>query len=86
MLRVATIRVTASRKVGEPNYGSRAAEVSLEIEIPANEQADIQTVIVRAYAQATKAVDDQLARTEPASKKSPGPQRPRLFRPAHQLC
>src|SRR5947208_3627443 len=70
MLRVATIRVTVSRKIGEPNYGSRGAEVSLEIEIPANEQAEMQTIIARAYAQATKAVDDQLARTERAPQKA----------------
>jgi hypothetical protein len=70
MSRIARISVTACRKVGEPNYGSRGAEVSLEIEFPANEQADIQTVIARAFAQATKAVDDQLARTERAPQRA----------------
>jgi hypothetical protein len=76
MSRIARISVSASRKVGEPNYGSRGAEVSLEIEIPVNEQADTQTIIARAYAQATKAVDDQLARTERVPSKAAEPQSP----------
>jgi hypothetical protein len=70
MSRIARISVTACRKVGEPNYGSRGAEVSLEIEIPANEQADPQTIIARAFAQVTKAVDDQLARAERVPQKA----------------
>ena len=64
MSRISKISVSVCRKVGEPNYSSRGADVGIEIEIPANEQGDPQTIIARAFAQATKAVDDQLARTE----------------------
>jgi hypothetical protein len=70
MSRIARISVTACRKVGEPNYSSRGAEVALEIEIPATEQADTQAIITRAFAQVTKAVDDQLARTERVPQKA----------------
>jgi hypothetical protein len=76
MSRIARISVSVGRKVGEPNFSSRGAEVSLEIEIPSTEQADTQTIIARAYAQATKAVDDQLARTERAPSKAAEPQSP----------
>src|SRR5262249_34920959 len=76
MPRISTIRISASRKVGESNYGSRGAEVSLEIEIPAKEQVDIQTIAARAFAQATKAIEDQLARTEREPQKATEPPSP----------
>src|SRR5262249_47550480 len=42
----------------------------LEIDIPANEQADITGITARAFAQAAKSVDEQFARTERVATKA----------------
>jgi hypothetical protein len=67
------VNVGFSRKVGEPNYGSRGASVQLELEIdrvtlddPARLQTEIEAIFERVH----RAVEQQLER--PATPPSEG--------------
>ena len=60
-----TVQVGFSRKVGEPNYGSRGASVQLEVELDRGAIEDgerFQSEIERFFEQARVAVDRELHR------------------------
>jgi len=71
-----TLNVSFNRKVGEANYGSRGASVSLEIEVESGLVRDpdkLQTKIDYLFGLAKKSVDAQLngnGQAEPAAKVS----------------
>lgn len=69
-----------SRKIGEPNYGSRGASVNLELELESHAFQDPQQLhdkIRRLFAMAKSAVDEELgmaaeaARADPPSSAAP---------------
>ena len=63
-----------SRKVGEPNYGSRGASVNLELELESQAAQDteqLQGKIRRLFAMAKKAVDEELGTRPPAQGTGP---------------
>ncbi len=71
-----------SRKIGEPNYGSRGASVNLELELDSNAVSDpqkLQERIRRLFAMAKAAVDEELgtgASTPATNEPSPSPAAP----------
>ncbi len=59
-----------SRKVGEPDYGSRGASVNLELEVESNLVNDsdgLMDRIRRLFTLARQAVDEELGRAGPSS-------------------
>jgi hypothetical protein len=68
-----TVNVGFSRKVGEPNYGSRGASVHVEVELDRSEMEDgeqFQSEIEKIFEQARDAVDRELLRN-PSSSSGP---------------
>jgi hypothetical protein len=65
-----TVNVGFSRKVGEPNYGSRGASVHLEVELDRSAIEDgerFRSEMERIFEQARDAVDRELQRNLPRS-------------------
>jgi hypothetical protein len=65
-----TVNVGFSRKVGEPNYGSRGASVHLEVELDRSAIEDgerFRSEMERIFERARDAVDQELQRTPPCS-------------------
>ena len=65
-----TVNVGFSRKVGEPNYGSRGASVHLEVEFDRGAIEDgerFRSEMERIFEQARDAVDRELQRNLPSS-------------------
>jgi hypothetical protein len=57
------LNIGLSKKVGEPNYGSRGASVNLELEVEAglvNQPDELQDRIRRLFRLAKSSVDDEL--------------------------
>ncbi|HEV8071935.1 MAG TPA: hypothetical protein VGP76_29745 [Planctomycetaceae bacterium] len=68
-----TVNVGFSRKVGEPNYGSRGASVHVEVELDRSAMEDgeqFQSEIERIFEQARDAVDRELLRNPSSSSGS----------------
>src|SRR3984957_14141413 len=65
-----TVKVGCSRKVGEPNYGSRGASVHIEVELDRSAMEDggrFQSEIDEIFEQARDAVDRELLRNQSSS-------------------
>ncbi len=65
-----------SRKVGEPNYGSRGASVNVELELESSVVNDTEALyekIRRLFALAKKSVDDELGISTSASSSNQAP-------------
>jgi hypothetical protein len=65
-----------SRKVGEPNYGSRGASVNVELELESSVVNDTEALyekIRRLFALAKKSVDEELGISAPAPSNGGGP-------------
>ena len=63
-----------SRKVGEPNYGSRGASVNVELELESSAAQDTNLLhqkIRGLFAIARGAVDEELARTSASANRPP---------------
>ena len=61
------LNVGFSRKVGEPNYGSRGASIHLEVELDSGVLCDpdnMRACVHRLYALARQSVDDELQRKD----------------------
>ena len=57
------LNIAMSRKVGEPNYGSRGATVGLELEVDSslvNEPKQLHERIARLFRLAKESIDDEL--------------------------
>jgi hypothetical protein len=62
------VSIASSRKIGEPNYGSRGATVGLELEVDARlagSPCQLQACVARLFILARRSVDAELA--SPAS-------------------
>ena len=62
-----------SRKVGEPDYGSRGASVNLELEVESNlihDSDGLMDRIRRLFTLARQAVDEELGRAGPSTPRS----------------
>ena len=87
-----TLNAGLSRKVGEPNYGSRGATVNLQLEVESslvNDPEALMSRIRRLFQLARQAVDEELNTNGPAAPSTggaepqyPGAQRGNGFRPA----
>ena len=75
------LNVGFSRKIGEPNYGSRGASIHLEVKLDSGVLCDpdnMRACVHRLYALARQSVNDELQRTdvdtsqEPVSEENPG--------------
>jgi hypothetical protein len=72
------INVGFTKKVGEPNFGSRGAAVHLELELDAATAEDAELVRQRVrqlFVQVKSAVHDELAQAEPRCLEQTGPAR-----------
>ena len=82
------LNVGLSKKMGEPNYGSRGASVNLELEVDTmlvNRPAELQDRIRQLFLLAQDSIEEQLARppaTSPPPESGNGPQRGEGPRPA----
>ncbi len=74
-----------SRKVGEPNYGSRGASVNVELELESSVVNDTEALyekIRRLFALAKKSVDEELGISASGNNQAPSTQSNNETRPA----
>jgi hypothetical protein len=84
-----TINVGFSRKVGEPNYGSRGASLHLELEIDRSsldEPEGFQSQIEGLFERAREAVDRELQRDASPSSESHGSSERPSDQESHNGC
>lgn len=74
-----TLAVGHSRKVGEPNYGSRGASVNLQMELEASVVRDpdeLRRKIKYLFGLAKSCVEDELAASQPNGSRKNGSAKP----------